>query len=94
MCDMWEVIKNQIFAFDNVNVIDLTLLLNQFEKLKKKAEQELVEEIWLFQFNKLGDGMLNSKEFCSGDSLVTLHLFDEKHSDFAFNRLDGWMALN
>lgn len=32
MCDMWEVIKNQIFAFDSVNIIDLILLLNQFEK--------------------------------------------------------------
>lgn len=31
MCDMWEVIKNQIFAFDNVNIFDLTELLNQFE---------------------------------------------------------------
>lgn len=38
--------------------------------------------------------MLNSKEFYSGDSLVTLHIFDEKHSHFAFHRLDGWMALN
>lgn len=38
MYDMWEVIKNQIFAFDNVNVIDRTELLNQFEKFKKKAE--------------------------------------------------------
>ena len=41
MCDMWEVIKNQIFAFDNVNVIDLTELLNQFEKLKKKLNRSL-----------------------------------------------------
>lgn len=38
--------------------------------------------------------MLNSKELYSGDSLVTLHVFDEKHSRFAFHRLDGWMALN
>lgn len=41
MCDMWEVIKNQIFAFDNVNVIDLTELLNQFEKLKKRLNRSL-----------------------------------------------------
>lgn len=35
LCVICGVIKNQIFAFDSVNVIDLTLLLNQFDKLKK-----------------------------------------------------------